>query len=110
MITDGFSLSSYLILPTFWEALPSKAETLLFFQTDSIICAQSSMTLNDFLGLDKYDGGYDWLGAVWEWQPKTFYGGNGGLSLRRKSVMINITRSMTWDGEMPEVSHNSCPY
>lgn len=70
------------------------------FQADSVICANSNYTLNDFLGLDKYEGGYDWVGAPWPWIQQQYYGGNGGFSLRRRSTMLDITRTFgdTWDG------------
>jgi hypothetical protein len=91
-------LSHYLTRPTFWELL-APAESLLFFQSDSMICSRSNYTVNDFLGLDMFEGGYDWLGAKWPNFP-SYAGGNGGFSIRRRSTMLNITRQHgdQWDG------------
>ena len=42
----------------FYETQIGKAEWLLVFQTDSIMCANSEESLNDWLD-------YDWVGAPW---------------------------------------------
>ncbi|KAH6665958.1 hypothetical protein B0J14DRAFT_204104 [Halenospora varia] len=57
------------------------AEHLLVFQPDSIFCANAPLTLNDFLE-------YDWIGAPWS--KTATYGGNGGLSLRKVSKILQI--------------------
>lgn len=57
------------------------AENLLVFQPDSIFCANAPTTLNDFLE-------WDWIGAPWS--PQAAYGGNGGLSLRRVSKILQV--------------------
>jgi hypothetical protein len=110
-LRDGPALSQFLTTPIFWRAL-APAENLFFFQTDSIICARSNDTLNDFLGLDVFDGGYDWVGAVWTHLgypfPNTPWGGNGGFSLRRRSTLLSITEQFDWDGE-PEVREPLTP-
>jgi hypothetical protein len=59
------------------------AEHLLVFQPDSIFCANAPTTLNDFLE-------YDWIGAPWSKTAK--YGGNGGLSLRKVSKIIEVLK------------------
>jgi hypothetical protein len=59
----------------------SPAEHLLVFQPDSIFCANSPTTLNDFLQ-------WDWIGAPWSKTAQ--YGGNGGLSLRKVSKIIKV--------------------
>jgi hypothetical protein len=73
-------------LTTLWlyEVVLQPAEWLLVFQTDSILCANSRQTLNDYLE-------YDWVGAPWNPQGK--FGGNGGLSLRRVSAIIDVLRN-----------------
>ena len=67
-------------------------ETFLVFQTDSIICPKYKHLINDFLK-------YDYVGAPWNdaimKDIKNVYGGkdrvgNGGLSLRKKSKMLEI--------------------
>ena len=54
-------------------------EVFLVFQTDSVICSQHKDLLDKFLKCD-------YVGAPWGWMP----GGNGGLSLRRKSKMLEV--------------------
>lgn len=73
-------------LTTLWvyETLLQPAEWLLVFQTDSILCANSRQSLNNWLG-------YDWVGAPWD--PEGLYGGNGGLSLRRVSAILDVLRN-----------------
>jgi hypothetical protein len=61
----------------------SPAEHLLVFQPDSIFCANAPTTLNDFLE-------YDWIGAPWSKTAQ--YGGNGGLSLRKVSKIIEVLK------------------
>ena len=57
-------------------------EIFLVFQTDSLICESDKHRINDFLK-------YDYVGAPWAWMD----GGNGGLSLRRKSKMIEVIKN-----------------
>jgi hypothetical protein len=73
-------------LTTLWvyETLLAPAEWLLIFQTDSMLCANSRRTLNDYLD-------YDWVGAPW--RPDSRFGGNGGLSLRRVSAIVQVLRN-----------------
>ncbi|KAK4705790.1 hypothetical protein P7C70_g402, partial [Phenoliferia sp. Uapishka_3] len=125
-VYDGRSLSRFLTLPDFWEAL-APAKHIFFFQADTVICARSNATVNDFLGLDVYpESGYDWVGAQWwfrfvsfyfvaqAWScglnvslpssrgyPQAPYGGNGGFCIRRREAMLNVTRQFgqEWDGE-----------
>ncbi|KAL8708761.1 MAG: hypothetical protein Q9220_006403 [cf. Caloplaca sp. 1 TL-2023] len=48
-----------------------------------ILCANSDRSIDSYLS-------YDWVGAPWS--PSSRYGGNGGLSLRRVSSIIQILR------------------
>jgi len=61
----------------FYSNIPT--EIFLVFQTDSMILSENKELINDFLE-------YDYVGAPWG------HGGvgNGGLSLRKKSKMIEI--------------------
>ena len=43
---------------TFYERYVDPAEWLLLFHSDSILCARSDSTLDDWLG-------YDWIGGRW---------------------------------------------
>jgi len=68
--------------PSFWEQLPS--ETLLMFQTDSILRRRG---IDDFLEFDYV--GAPWMHALISGE-ETGPVGNGGLSLRKKSAMLEI--------------------
>ncbi len=74
-------ISRFLTNLWLYDTVLQPAEWLLVFQSDSILCANSRQNLNDFLE-------YDWVGAPWN--PSGRFGGNGGLSLRRVSSIIEI--------------------
>ncbi|KAK8848873.1 hypothetical protein PGQ11_015353 [Apiospora arundinis] len=87
-------ISRFLTNLWLYETVLQPAEWLLVFQTDSILCSNSRQNLNDYLD-------YDWVGAPWNPQGK--FGGNGGLSLRRVSSIIEILRDQVRvDGSQPE--------
>ncbi|KAI1757779.1 hypothetical protein F4782DRAFT_546892 [Xylaria castorea] len=95
MSTDGQEMiSRFLTNLWLYETVLRPAEWLLLFQTDSILCANSRQNLNNFLD-------YDWVGAPWN--PSGRFGGNGGLSLRRVSAIIEVLRhQVRADGSEPE--------
>jgi len=62
---------------SFYDWIPT--EVFLIFQTDALICLQNKHLINDFIK-------YDYVGAPW----MNGNVGNGGLSLRRKSKMMEI--------------------
>jgi hypothetical protein len=66
-----------------YETILAPAEHLLTFQPDSIFCANAPTTLNDFLD-------WDWIGAPWS--VTATHGGNGGLSLRKVSKILQVLR------------------
>ncbi|EPS35262.1 hypothetical protein H072_11521 [Dactylellina haptotyla CBS 200.50] len=69
-------------------------ENLLVFQTDSILCANSELSINDWLD-------YDWVGAPWNLNDR--FGGNGGLSLRKISKIRQVlTFQNRIEGTEPE--------
>ncbi|KAF3903821.1 hypothetical protein AA313_de0206134 [Arthrobotrys entomopaga] len=78
----------------FYETLLAPAEYLLVFQTDSVMCANSGMNLNDWLH-------FDWVGAPWTKDAK--YGGNGGLSLRRVKPIIELLMTQARPEGHPEL-------
>ncbi|KAI1333694.1 hypothetical protein F5Y15DRAFT_421586 [Xylariaceae sp. FL0016] len=87
-------ISRFLTNLWLYETVLQPAEWLLVFQTDSILCANSRQNLNDYLA-------YDWVGAPWN--PAGRFGGNGGLSLRRVSALIDVLRDQVRvDGSEPE--------
>jgi hypothetical protein len=85
-MTTGSQEEISRFLTTLWlyEVVLQPAEWLLIFQTDSMLCANSRQTLNNWLD-------YDWVGAPWN--PNGRFGGNGGLSLRRVSRIIEVLRN-----------------
>ncbi|KAI1331146.1 hypothetical protein F5Y16DRAFT_423700 [Xylariaceae sp. FL0255] len=84
MSTDGQEMiSRFLTNLWLYETVLQPAEWLLVFQTDSILCANSRRNLNDYLD-------YDWVGSPWN--PNGRFGGNGGLSMRRVSSIVQVLR------------------
>jgi hypothetical protein len=85
-MTTGSQEEISQVLTSLWlyEQVLHPAEWLLLFQTDSMLCANSRQSLNSWLE-------YDWVGAPWS--PSARFGGNGGLSLRRVSAIMEILRS-----------------
>ncbi|KAL8915227.1 MAG: hypothetical protein Q9171_000346 [Xanthocarpia ochracea] len=70
----------------FYEEVVDPAEWFLLFRSDTILCAQSNQSLNDWLE-------YDWVGAPWRLEDR--FGGNGALSLRRVSAVKQVLRFQT---------------
>jgi hypothetical protein len=85
-MTTGSQEEISRFLTTLWlyEVVLQPAEWLLVFQTDSMLCANSRQSLNNWLE-------YDWVGAPWN--PNGRFGGNGGLSLRRVSRIIDVLKN-----------------
>ncbi|EOO00256.1 putative formate dehydrogenase protein [Phaeoacremonium minimum UCRPA7] len=77
------SVSVFLTSPWFWEQFES-AHRMLMFQTDSILCSNSDLSVDDFLE-------FDLLGAPIAAQFG--HGYNGGLSLRNPKLMLQVARA-----------------
>lgn len=75
-------VSEFLTTPWIWESL-APAEHVLLFQADSIICSKSQHTVEDFLE-------FEFIGAPIE--PQYGAGYNGGLSLRRRDLMLRLSQ------------------
>jgi len=78
---DIKSLEDYnklLTTPDFWENIAF--DKILIFQSD---CRVLRTNIQDFIQ-------YDYVGAPWDFQQD---GGNGGLSLRTKSVMLDVIKN-----------------
>lgn len=77
----------------FWEEVDGPPGThILVWQTDGSVCRE---------GIEEYTP-YDYVGAPWPWGwvPVTAphgLGGNGGISLRRKAAMLEVTRRVRPD-------------
>ena len=81
-MTSQETVSQTLTNITFYRDFMAPAEWILMFQTDSIMCAASNQTVDDWV-----DKNYSWVGAPWF---PDVYGGNGGLSLRNVSAIVNL--------------------
>ena len=85
-VTPNFNfdwLNSYMLSSEFWNAIPD--EEILIFQYDSGILKK---------GIEKFFE-WDYAGACWNY-PK--FGGNGGISIRKKSVMLECINPMRESG------------
>ena len=90
---DNLTISDYSSLfykPILYDNIPT--EIFLVFQTDTVICSKHKELINKFLL-------YDYVGAPW----KDGNVGNGGLSLRRKSKMLNIINNCKYNNEPEDV-------
>lgn len=95
-IHNGEYLTRFLTKPWFWEQF-GRAEWMLFFQSDSILCSRSEQSIEDWVG-------FDWVGAPWN-DNIVSLGGNGGLSMRKISSMLTITKdeaNKRQDNGLPE--------
>jgi hypothetical protein len=76
-------------------------ETFLIFQTDSLINPKYKDIIYDFIN-------YDYVGAPWSFNGDV---GNGGLSLRKKSKMIEILKTKKYyleiNGELFELNKDT---
>lgn len=79
---DHHSVSVFYTDPWIWEQFES-AGRMLMFQADSVLCAKSALTVEDFVQ-------YDFVGAPIG--PQHGHGYNGGLSLRNPRLLLEITR------------------
>jgi len=80
-VTSRESISQMFTDPDLYSKDLAPAEHLLVFQPDSIFCVNSEQSLNDWLE-------WDWVGAPWG--PTIQFGGNGGLSLRKVSRILEV--------------------
>ncbi len=81
------AVSEFLTGPWLWQQLQNACRVLLF-QGDSIICANSEHTIEEFLQ-------YDFVGAPIKSDIGRGY--NGGLSIRNPRLMLNLTTTPTFN-------------
>jgi len=97
---DNLTINEYsnlLVSKDFYKDIPT--EIFLIFQTDSIICKGNKNLINKFLE-------YDYAGAPW---PDKVVG-NGGMSLRRKSKMIEIMEGCPYSNQPEDIYFSkACP-
>jgi hypothetical protein len=78
--------SKLLVSKSFYDNIPT--EIFLIFQADTVICSNFKKNIYDFMN-------HDYVGAPWDYGEV----GNGGLSLRRKSKMLEIIEKCKYDNE-----------
>lgn len=91
---DNLTIQKYnelLVSKEFHDQIPS--EIFLVFQTDTMICKDSGIQLDEFVK-------YDYVGAPMPHIDGLV--GNGGLSLRKKSKMLEIIEKCKYNGQDPE--------
>ena len=92
---DNLDIKGYNHLLTsknFYEKIPT--EIFLIFQTDSMICQENKNNIYDFMK-------YDYVGAPWK--NINISGGNGGLSLRKKSKMLEFINKCHYKNENEDI-------
>jgi hypothetical protein len=91
--------SKFCTTSEFYEKIPT--EMFLIFQTDTMICPSEKNLIYDFMK-------YDYVGAPFIYMGKVSVG-NGGLSLRRKSKMLEIIHKYPYNGEPEDVYFSTKP-
>jgi hypothetical protein len=84
---ENFTYEEYayfMLEPLLYELIPT--ETFLTFQLDALISSKYKDYVYDFIQ-------YDYVGAPWSYSVSNELVGNGGLSLRKKSVILNILKN-----------------
>jgi hypothetical protein len=74
--------SNFMLKPLIYELIPT--ETFLTFQLDALISAKYKDFIYDFIE-------FDYVGAPW--LNEVYQVGNGGLSLRKKTVILNTIKN-----------------
>jgi len=95
------AINGLLTKEVLWEKCDG--DKLLVFQLDSVLCASSRHSVEDFLR-------FDWIGAAWSHYPPFTgpgylppTGGNGGLSIRNRRMLLTVLRKFNWaDNQLPE--------
>ncbi|KAJ9132288.1 hypothetical protein NKR19_g9359 [Coniochaeta hoffmannii] len=89
---SSYSVSLFLASPWLWAQL-STSRRVLLFQTDSVICAASPVSPEDFFE-------YDFIGAPIPAELGRGY--NGGLSLRNPRLFLDVAREEDFVGDGDE--------
>jgi len=92
--TDNLTAEEYSNIlkdPGFYENIHT--DIFLIFQTDSIILKEHKELINQFLQ-------YDYVGAPWVFNQQV---GNGGLSLRKKSKMLEIIHNVPNNSHLEDI-------
>jgi hypothetical protein len=89
-------VNDFLTKPWLWESL-APAEHILIFQSDSMICANAGKSVEDYFE-------YDFVGAPIAKGLGEGY--NGGLSLRKRSTIIQILENWEWNETTTKNTHD----
>lgn len=91
------SINSLLKQETFWETI--EAESIFFIQPDGVVCRNG---IDEFLK-------YDYVGAPWSHRPDGLVQGNGGMSLRKRSFMLDCLKNYhKHDNDPEDVYFSNC--
>jgi hypothetical protein len=90
LFTNSDSVSRFMTKPWLWEQL-APAEHILVFQSDSMLCSNAALSVEDFFE-------WDFVGAPIA--PHLGAGMNGGLSLRRRESFLRVAREWDWELNM----------
>jgi len=91
------SINSLLKQETFWETI--EAESIFFIQPDGVVCRNG---IDEFLE-------YDYVGAPWAHRPDGLVQGNGGMSLRKRSFMLDCLKNYhKHDNDPEDVYFSNC--
>jgi hypothetical protein len=87
--------------PTFWRQV--RGDKILFFQTDAIMCANGPASVVEFME------NFDWVGSPWnqDWNVGGLPGkdlrvGNGGFSVRNRTLILDVLNSTPYQETVPE--------
>lgn len=94
--TSRAAVSEFFTQPSLYHSL-APYKHLLFFQGDSILCANSRRRVEDFLQ-------YDFVGAPIN--PLKGHGMNGGLSLRNREKMLEVLDRHNFTGDPEDGSRH----
>ena len=104
--SDHAAVSKLLTEAWLWEQLAPAGHVLLF-QADSILCSNSKLRMEQFLH-------YDFVGAPIDTSAEGNAGHgeglNGGLSLRNRTMVLDIIKHNSWQGEKDDgtISQGPC--
>ena len=83
--------SEFMTQTWLWEIL-APAEYAFMFTAESMVCSKSDKTLEDFFG-------YDFIGAPASEKLGSEKGVSGGLSLRNRERMLEVSKNLNWKDE-----------
>lgn len=109
--TDNLTADEYNELfkqPQFWSTVD--AENILVFQTDAVLCPRSPWSIADFERYGYVGCAYDGTaGPGTHWGATHAFWGVGGLSFRKKSMMMRCIRELPHAPPDPEdVFYSDC--